>query len=317
MKQTNLIIAMFLIAGCRATTPEDKGTKGNIYTTDHYNITIASDLSNRLNPKIYPKAVSDVQIVNTVVEDFYPKIVKHKRSMNQLDQLRVDFINKKQINQFGVNTKAMNLDLAVFKTQGERIGYLRSNYQTNKTVFLSEVKRVYTSATARPSGSDIWTYLQAGVDSFIVNKEVSTGKIGETSFTNRYRNILILTTDGYLETKFDNSGYELSAKKIAEFRKSFLKSGESNIESFYSKNKQYKIKPLTNPLIADLEILVLELYDRTETIDGASVHPTDLEIIKMIWSDWFKSSKIKRFELHPKFSNRMEAEKVIAKFIGI
>ena len=316
MKQTNLIAVMFLIAGCRATTPEDKGTK-DIYTTDHYNITIASDLSNRLNPKIYPKAVSDVEIVNTVVEDFYPKIVTHKRSMNQLDQLRVDFINKKQISQFGVNTKAMNLDLASFKTQRERIEYLRNNYQTNKTAFLSEVERVHTSATARPSGSDIWTYLQAGVDDFIVNKEVSTGKIGETSFTNRYRNILIVTTDGYLETKFDISGYELSAKKIAEFRKSFLKSGESNIESFYINNKQFKIKSLTNPLLADLEILVLELYDRTETIDGASVHPTDLEIIKLIWADWFKSSKIKRFEFHPKFSNRMEAEKIIAKFIGI
>jgi len=82
--------------------------------------------------------------------------------------------------------------------------------------------------------------------------------------------------------------------------------------------KTHSLKSIRfNPLLKNLDILVLELYDRTETNVGASIHPTDLEIMKLIWGDWLKTSGVKRFELYPKFSSKAEAEKVIFKFLGV
>lgn len=317
MKQKNLIALIFLISGCSTNLKKDKKVGDTDLTTDHFNITIASDLSNRLNTHLYPRSVSDVDIVKTVVDDFYPTILNHKRSMNQLDQLRIGFINKKQISFFAANTKAMNFDFSRFKSQKDRIEYLRKDYKTDKKAFLTEFKRIHDKAVSMPFGSDIWTYLQQGVDEFTVNRETTTSQIGATNFKNSYRNVLILLTDGYIETTFKNNGYDLTANKIGEFRKKYLKSGEKDIEHFYLKNQQYRVHPLTNPLLPNLEVLVLELYDRSETNAGASVHPTDLEIMKLLWSDWLKNSNVHRAEFYPKFSDKAEAEKVISKFLGV
>lgn len=321
MRYIKLMFLWLLITSfCSSVFKESKlGGRGSNsqLTTDHFNITICSDLSNRLNGNLYPKVVSDIDIVQVITECIYPKILNHKRSMNQLDQFRIGFINKRQINAYSASTRAMDIDFAKFKTQGARINYLRNNFKKDKDYFLREFKRIHDNAVKNPFGSDIWTYMQQGVDGFVVNKEVSVSKIGNTRFQNKYRNILILLTDGYIETVFNNKGYDLTGRKIKEFRKQFKRSDEKNIGNFYRKNPIYKMEPLTNPLLKDLEVLVLELYDRTDTNSGASEHPTDMEIMKLIWSDWLKESKVKRVELHSKFSNKSETEKVIMKFLGV
>lgn len=317
MKNLKLIPILFLLINCRSSSVEKEGIEvvsesPTSFSTEHFNITIASDLSNRLNDKKYPKAVSDVEIISVLANNIYPTILTHKRSMNQKDQFRIDFINKQQISVYKVNTMLMEINFNKFKTQAERIKYLRKSYQNDKLNFVKEFARIHESAKDESFGSDIWTYLQQGINNFSVIKDVSKGNI-----MNKHRNILILLTDGYIETRYKNPGYELTGKRINEFRNEYLKSGDKNIESFFKRNQKYKINYLSNPLLQDLEILVLELYDRTETTSGATVHPTDLEIIKLIWHDWLVSSNAKRVELHSKFSNKEEAKKVIMKFIGI
>ena len=320
MRHILLLPFLFLILSCNTTGLEEnknrERTKGE-YETEHFNVTISSDLSNRLNQKLYPKAVSDIDIIDIITANIYPKILNHRRSMNQLDAYRIGFINKKQIGAYNVDTKFMNIDFSAFKTQGERIDYLRKSYKNDKKGFVNEFKKLHEQAIKKPFGSDIWTYMQQGVDDFVVNKEVSTGKIGNSTFTNKRRNILILLTDGYIETVFNNHAYDLTGEEINTFRKEYLQAGETSIDRFLQKNPKYKIQPLTNPLLEDLEVLVLELYDRSETTAGASVHPTDLEIIKVIWTDWFKSSKVKYWEFYSKSSNKYETEKIILKFLGI
>jgi len=317
MKYLGIFIVLAAFASCKPSkkTVVEIGTKQ--FVTDHYNITISSDLSNRLNPKLYPKAVSDAEIASIVGMAIYPRILTHKRSMNQLDQFRIDFINKKQIAEYKVNTKLLEIDFSKFTTQHERIEYLKNTFQGEERKFEGEFNRVQSDAIKKPFGSDIWTYLQQGVDGFLVNQDKSKSKIGNNVFENRYKNVLILLTDGYIEAGILNKNFDLSGKKINNFRNQFLKSGDIDILKFYKNNPQFKIHPLNNPLLKNLEVLVLELYDRTETNTGASVHPTDLEIMKLIWGDWLKSSGVKNFELYPKFSSKGEAEKVIFKFLGV
>ncbi|QQT26772.1 hypothetical protein [Sphingobacterium spiritivorum] len=320
MKHIRLIPILLLILSCNTKASEEnkKGERTeDEYKTEHFNVTISSDLSNRLNQKLYPKAVSDVDIVDIIAESIYPKILNHKRSMNQLDVFRIGFINKKQINAYNVDTKFMNIDFSEFKTQAERIAYLRKYFQNDKRRFVNEFKKLHGQAIKKPFGSDIWTYMQQGVDDFVVNKEIGEGKIGNTTFKNKRRNILILLTDGYIETVFNNNAYDLTGEEINTFRKEYLQTGETSIDSFLQKNPKYKIQPLTNPLLEDLEVLVLELYDRSDTNAGASVHPTDLEIMKVIWGDWLKCSNVKHWELYPKSSSKSETEKIILRFLGI
>ena len=184
-------------------------------------------------------------------------------------------------------------------------------------MFSLEFSRIHEKAIATSFGSDIWTYLQQGVDNSIVDATTSEGKIGSTNFKNRYRNVLILLTDGYIEAGIYGKGFDISGKRIADFREKFLQSGETDINTFFKKDTKFKVNALSNPLLNNLEILVLELYDRTETNSGASVHPTDLEIMKLILEDWLERSHVKRYELHSKFSNKAEAEKIIFKFLGV
>jgi len=317
MSYINLLILSVILVGCGLDNHSNTGKEKKEVIIEHYNITVSSDLSNRLNQKLYPKAVSDAEIVNIIGMNIYPKILGHKRAMNQLDQFRVDFINKKQISAYRVNTKNLEIDFSRFKLQAERIQYLRDSFQGDERRFESEFLKAQDKAIKNPFGSDIWTYMQQGVDGFIVNNEQHLTKGSLFDYKNTYKNVLIVLTDGYIEAGILDEDYDLSGKKINAFRKEFLASGDKDIQTFYKKNPKYRIHKLANPLLKNLEVLVLELYDRTETNTGASIHPTDLEIMKLIWSDWLKCSGVKRLELYPKFSNKAEAEKVIFKFLGV
>ncbi|WP_374164474.1 hypothetical protein [Arcticibacter sp. MXS-1] len=322
-KVLSLIFIPLLIAGgchCGTNKVEKNGGAAHSadFTTEHYNVTIAPDLSNRLNSRLYPKAVSDSIIVNLILDNVYPRVLNHRRSMNQLDQFHLDFINKHQITAYKINTDSTALDFGRFGSrQNERIAYIRKYYLKDKENLKSEFKRTYDKALSRHFGSDIWTYLQEGVDGTVVNRTNSVSRLGNKRFRNKYRNVLILITDGYIETGSFARGYNLSGSQVNQFRIAFQRSGEENLLKYYQQHPTYKIKAVTNPLLKDLEILVLELYDRTEGLNGTRAHPSDLEIIKLFWKDWLTRSGAKRVELRPKFASKAEAKKVIMSFLGV
>ncbi len=123
-------------------------------------------------------------------------------------------------------------------------------------------------------------------------------------------------TDGYIEAGIFGKGYDLSQSKVEAFRNAFLKSKESNLSVFLSKNPAFKIKPADNPFLKSLEVIVLEIYDRSLSKTGAATkHPTDMEVMKLIWSDWLKSSGVKRFELKSIATSKEEAVKYVMDFI--
>lgn len=284
----------------------------------HYNLIFAPDLSNRLNPKLYPRAVNDVDIVDSVLDKVWPDILKLKRIDGQQDVYRIDFINKGLIGLYKINTNALTIDFRKFGSrQSDRINYILSRDHVTRTFpedrknLIREYRKFNNRAAISNNGADIWTYFQSGIDGRIVLPDASIGKV-----THKFRNIMILMTDGYIEAGIYNKGYDLSAAKVAGFRNAFLKSRMGSMEAFLNMNPKFKITPVTNPFLKDLEVIVLEMYDRSLSKTGAATtHPTDMEIMKVIWTDWFKNSGVKKFELKPTAGNPGEPVQYIMDFI--
>ena len=123
-------------------------------------------------------------------------------------------------------------------------------------------------------------------------------------------------TDGYIEADIYGKGYDLSKLKIDDFRGEYLKVNSVSLEKFLDQNPKFKIRPATNPHLKNLEILILEMYDRSLSKSrAAKVHPTDMEIMKVVWSDWLRKSGVKHFELKSIMSNQAEADRPIMGFI--
>ena len=318
---TNAAILFLLIIPSIITSPKH-------YESVNFNITFVPDLSNRLNQNLYPRPLNDVQILSSLLKNIYPNILKNDRDDYQTDKFSVDFINKKLINIYHANPSKMTIDFGQFgDNQAKRIGYIlsRPGFEHNNLgldikSMENEYKRVNTIASKQYYGADVWTYLNEGIDDHqIVLKADPPLKDDEGNvYVKKYRNILILLTDGYIEAGIYNKGFDLSQKYINNFRNAFLKSGEQDLKKFFNKNKQYRIKSVNNPNLKNLEILVLELYDRSTNKNGeAAIHPTDMEIIKLFWSDWLKQAGVKHCEFFPTMKSPKEAENVIMNFLNI
>lgn len=281
----------------------------------HYNVVFAPDLSNRLNPSLYPKSVNDADIVEGVLKNIWP-ILRLKRSEGQLDHYNVDFINKGLISMYKVNPESLNIDFQRFERQNDRINYVMSRgvprtLPGDVSEFMLEYRKFNSKAAKSNNGADIWSYFQSGINERVVLPSLTKGKVNH-----KFRNIMVMFTDGYIEAGIYNKGFDLSASKVANFRKAFLKSKEPSMEVFLTKNSHFKITSARNPFLKNLEVIVVEMYDRSLSKAGAATsHPTDLEIMKVIWTDWLRSSGVKRFELKAAASSQAEAVKYIMSFI--
>ena len=283
----------------------------------HYNLFFAPDLSNRLNNNLYRKAVNDADIVESILNRIWNEIGRMKRDGGQKDHYGVDFINKGLIGMYDINTDLMTINLQRFDRQIDRINYVMARHNVSKTLagdikkMVAEYRRFNTKAAASPNGADIWTYFQSGLDARIILPDIQEGRV-----THKFRNVMVLMTDGYIEAGIFNKGFDLSDTKVTNFRKAFLAARESNLETFLLKNPKFKIKPVKNAFLKNLEVIVIEMYDRSLSKTGAATkHPTDMEVLKLIWSDWLRNSGVKRFELKSIVTSKEEAVKYVMDFI--
>lgn len=333
----HLLFSYTLLTGC--TSQADTVEEGNPVETEtsapaapkpivHYNVIIAPDLSNRL---LNPKPVSDGQIVNVLLKNVYPNILKHGRTVNQYDIFSTSMISNKLISQYNVKTQDLQIDFSKFGIkQFNRIEYITgknaaNNLGRDKKKFLDEFNRVSAAAAKSTSGADLWSYFNSGIRSTLLRDEGPTSSFNKTTYTSKYRNIMILLTDGYIEASMfgkkactgGNQCYYLSGERIKSFRAAYKKSGMSDLKAFFEKNN-YGIIPAQNQNLNNLEVLVLQLEDRSlDKAGNATVYPTDMEIMKLFWTDWLKKSGVKRFELRPALASEAETEKVILNFMGI
>jgi hypothetical protein len=325
---TKLIItglfALFFSIACAGKRPKSAPFTAQKITVTHFNITFAPDLSNRVNPDLYKRPLNDVDILKIITANLYPSILRFRRSENQKDKLLVDFINKFLIKQYGVNTDKLLIDFGSFSRQNDRINYIMERDHVRQTLrqdagkMVAEFDRINSEAARQNFGADIYTYFNEGIDKKNVLPAGKPFEDEANTYVNNFKNVLFLTTDGYIEAGIYDKGYDLSKNRIDAFRAAFLASGQSDLKTFFKKSLQFRINPVHNDNLKNLEVLVMELYDRSKSKTGrATVQPTDMEIMKLFWTDWLQQCGVKRFELHPCASSKDEAEKIILDFLGV
>lgn len=300
---------------------------GELITITHFNVIITPDLSNRLQK---PKSINDTRIVGAVLEEVLPVVINHKRKTHQKDRYQVSFISNKSITQYKIKTDDLRIGFDHFKGQLERIDYIKdiatpATLSGDRNKFLSEFDRIASAAAKAPDGADIWTYFNKGIDNTLLMNKIEKTEYAGRPIVNQHRNIMILLTDGYIEASMfgekacatGNQCYYLSGERIKSFRNAFKQSGMPSVKEFYDKNN-YGIVPANNANLKDLEVLVLQMEDRSLNNAGnATVYPTDMEIMELFWSDWLEKSQVKRFELRPVVASDKEIEQIVSDFIGL
>lgn len=158
------------------------------------------------------------------------------------------------------------------------------------------------------------------------NKVADTLVVNGKTVLRIYRNIIVLITDGYIETGLQNchgnnsaskKSYCLGQNEITDFRTAFNNSQSNDLREFLIQ-KGYGLHPIQNDVISNFEILAIEIYDRSMDMGGsATVRPTDYQILSVFWEDWMKNSRVKKFIMYETANSVAEFERAFLSFLGI
>ena len=319
-------LSLLCLLGCSGgSKTKVDGVKKVIY---HYNVMIVPDLSNRIIDDMYPKPVADQQIISSVLDLIYPEILTISRQENQQDIFRISFINEGVIKLYDLNMANLEIDFSKFKSQLNRIDYVigkaNPSLDSDLELYKKELEKAYHKAEQATYGADIWSFFNK-VDEYFSKDIIRSFTYEGNEYLEKYKNIMILLTDGYLEAgiydqngcQSENTCYFMSGRTIKQFRDAFKKSGMDDMKAFFEK-ENYGIVPVKNEALKNLEVLLLEAYDRSlDTSGNATVFPSDYEIMKLFWEDWMMKSGVKSFEMHQTVSNKNEAIEKIKNFIKV
>lgn len=263
MKQTslNLLLLLFITA---AFAKEGKA----LSVQQNLNISFLLDLSDRIDPKKNPGIYQrDLQYIKSVQKAF-TNHVKGKKMLLLKDQMQVFFNPLPNI----PNIDQLSDQLKVSFSP-----------QTSKKDFLN-IEKVYTDNPAKIYqraikdrnyvGSDIWRFFKNNVREYCIKPQ--------------HRNILVILTDGYMyykDSKIEEAG------KSSYITPQFLNLKKLTTASYQSIMKQKNLGFIAFPYnLKDLEIVVLG-------INPSAKNPYEEDVIKQYWADWFKTMKVKKFEL--------------------
>lgn len=279
-----------------------------------YNVLIVPDLSNRINKDIHPKPVNDTLLINNIIGNIEPLLQTNNRQMNQLDVYKLDFINRGILNKNVVDPKDLEINFKKFENNlSASSEYKRKGLKSDVLKFKSGVSKIYNYSLQNSSGSDVWNYFNETIKSSIIN---NPDKIDSTAQTiKNTKNIVVLFTDGYIESTNNDLGYTLNQQLIKKIRTEFLNSKSTDLEKFISSKPEYLIKKTSNNL-HDINILILEMVDRSLDKNGSTtIQPTDFEIMKIIWTKWLKDSGASHVEIYPAFSKETDSFEALEKFM--
>ena len=232
----------------------------------YLNIILVPDLSRRIidtfnNPD---QIKNDTTLLNCVWNSFVKNV---KLKSDSKDRLIVDITDPSQaVGNFRNIANDLIFDLSTHKGQSNTLFFKK---QGDK--FSRNINTLYSMSKNRPQGADYWLYF----------KDDLTKRIQKNTIFENYRNLVVIVTDGYLESETQYyTGYLDLHNSICRD----LKSG-GKIENIFESRK-LKIEPL-NLNLSNLEVLILEVNERNV---GIGCH---YEILKKYWKDWFVAMKVK------------------------
>lgn len=141
--------AVFQLKSFSSETTVNNPAKNSVTgSTQHFNISVVMDMSNRITTWS-TKPVHDSLIISKILDLINPTILMHKRSMHQMDSYSLSFTNSRIISDYKVNTNKLQIDLGAFKNdQIKRRNYLfgtkgnpTNPFEIAKSEFISEFKK--------------------------------------------------------------------------------------------------------------------------------------------------------------------------------
>jgi hypothetical protein len=322
--------ALMLLTDC-AGIQKDKEELSNLkrykrITKENLNIIITPDLSNRVQRE---KPVSDIVLIDTLIGSYYPNIYEYNnRISGQKDLLNLVFTNTKIITNYKYNG-IFSIDIN--KKEEEHPLYLKTfdgtqtQFNKDKVNFVDGIKKVYEKAVIKPAGADIFSFFKDKLKN-IVKKDVLNDTVQNYIIDTKFRNILVLFTDGYIEAgiygkKFCKSNIclFLDVPQIKKFRNDYNNNNTNGLsmKEFFDL-KKYGVTLVGNERLKDLEIFVCELDDRSvNSVSGSQREvPNDLDIIKLFWTDWLTKSGFKKITLKEKVSSVHEFNESFMNFLN-
>lgn len=313
-----------LLYSCRSADIEKPGVIVNYGN----NINILVDFSNRI---LNNRPLSDTDIINEISDNLKPIIERSiERQIN--DKFFIRSINSSVLLDSTFSNKLMKIDLTGFKSQElKRSDYLYDRTEVSYTKDVQKIKSNFNEVYNFEKGhqqkpADIWYFLKDEITPLLIDTTTVTFQNNNKIFKKKYKNTIILLTDGYIEAgrygefegmKENNQFRYLSQSLIDELRIRFVASKEKEMEDFFKKNN-YGIIPVNNPLLKDCRFLILEFYDRSKKNGASTKTPTDFEIMKYFWKDWLIKSGVedKDIEIYETMNNRDDVKKVFNTFIN-
>ncbi len=274
MKKYILLILFFTLSLFMFSCAKKEGIKKEIQK--QLNITILLDLSDRIDPKVDNVNPShsqrDIEIVEFITEIFKSEM-KHLGTVSCNGKIKIIFIPQPQDENINSIAKDLNIDLSV-----KNIKEKKEIYETITDKFSTSLNKIYsdTLKTKKWLGSDIWRFFKNDVKDYAID--------------DKYRNILVILTDGYIYHKDsinrENNRYAYILPKLFEEYKLRKNSRWQEIlekQNFGLITKRNDLK--------NLEILVLEITPSSKNKD-------DEDIIKYILSKWFEEMGVKKYSIY-------------------
>lgn len=307
-----LVVLPFLVA-CSS---GNKTAKKEVMIKD-YNIIIAPDLSNRINMMKYPKPLHDTLLIREVVDHADDLLKLNDRRSGQSDIYKIDFINKGILNSSSFDPKKMTIDFSQFGSkQLDRSNYIREKLNSDKQEFIYEVNRVYDYSLQNQTGADVWNYFNETLKTSLVDVSPQFLNENDSAIINKKNtNVVLLLTDGYIESANQGKGYKLGPEMIGKIRKAFNASGKSELQEFIAQDSSYAINKTSFDL-KDANIFIAEMVDRSLDRYGVSkVQPTDFQIIKVIWEKWLKDSGASNVKIIQAVNTKQQFYKEFEQFL--
>ena len=232
------------------------------------NVIVVPDLSRRIiDPYNNPDQIKNDTILLNYVWQVFKEAVKQK--MDSKDRLLVDVTDGHQAGGDFRNI-ANNMIFDLSKHTG-KANLLYFNQQGHK--YEDNIDSLY-QLSKKPLGADYREYFCGNLEQHIK----------KNTLFDDYRNILIIVTDGYLESQ---KTLYTGSLPLHDQMCQFIKSGQSLNQVFAQ--TRLKIAPCSVDF-PNLEVLILEVNERQV---GLGCH---FDILKKCWKDWFKAMKIKNVD---------------------
>ncbi|WP_157974410.1 hypothetical protein [Lewinella sp. IMCC34183] len=304
-----LLLCALLLSGCG----RDESGEGLLASQEeepkfsvHNNIVILPDLSNRTDQTLYPRNVTDEEIIGMVV-DMFPDMTRYyHRRRSQRDKLTLQPINYNDVPNYTELEDALTFDLGVFENQGERASYLFDRSDNNLSADIKKFKGTvptFYKGTENGYASDLYGFFRNRMKNQPLFQ--LTQARNNEAIVDDQRKVLILLTDGYMDLATDGPKScpdkqcrRLTQHVLKDFRRDCKCSQNPDSAAEFFASSGYGIPPVDPANLEGVEVLMLEVYDRSKTTSGRkTVYPTDFDVLELFWTDFFKKSGAKRFHM--------------------